>query len=101
MYGLKDTAIEKIQSVFSKYDAIDKALLYGSRAKGNFRNNSDIDLSLVGELLDLSTLFSIENDLDELLLPYKIDLSLFHKIENQDLIAHIDRIGVVFYEKST
>lgn len=99
MYGLNDIAIEKIQGVFSKYEAIDKALLYGSRAKGNYRNGSDIDLSLVGKTLDLSTLFSIENDLDDLLLPYKIDLSIFHKIENPDLIDHIDRIGIIFYEK--
>jgi type I restriction enzyme S subunit len=73
--------------------------LYGSRAKGNYRPNSDIDLTLKCKNVDLSTLFKIETDLDDLLLPYKIDLSIFHKIENQDLIEHINRVGVVFYEK--
>lgn len=101
MYGLKDTVIEKIQRVFSKYEAIDKALLFGSRAKGNHRNGSDIDLSLVGETLDLQLLFRIENEIDDLLLPYKIDLSIFHNIENPDLIAHIKRVGIVFYQKIT
>ena len=101
MYGLKDTVIEKIQKVFSKYEAIDKALLFGSRAKGNHRNGSDIDLSLVGETLDLQLLFRIENEIDDLLLPYKIDLSIFHNIENPDLIAHINRVGIVFYQKIT
>ena len=55
MYGLKDIHINKIQSVFENYSNIEKAILYGSRAKGNYRNGSDIDLTLVGENLDLST----------------------------------------------
>jgi len=99
MNGLKDIDIKKIQSVFSNYEDIDKAILYGSRAKGNYRNGSDIDLCLVGNTLDLNILLRIENELDNLLLPYKIDLSIFHKIENADLIEHINRIGVVFYER--
>ena len=98
MYGLKDTHIHKIQSVFAQYGNIEKAILYGSRAKGNYRTGSDIDLTLVGENLDLATLFKIENELDDLLLPYKIDLSIYHKIENKDLTDHIIRVGVVFYE---
>lgn len=99
MYGLKDIHIKKIQSVFAGYSNIEKAVLYGSRAKKNYRNGSDIDLTLVGESLDLSTLLKIENEIDDLLLPYKIDLSLFHKIENPQLMNHIIRVGKVFYEK--
>lgn len=100
MYGLKDIHIKKLQSVFAKYKAIDKAILYGSRAKGNYRIGSDIDLSLVGLSLDFETLLSIENEIDDLLLPYKIDLSLLHTIDNIDLIDHINRVGVDFYIKS-
>lgn len=99
MYGLKELNIEKLKIVFAKYKAIDKAILYGSRAKGNYRNNSDIDLSLVGKDLDLNTLLKVENEVDDLLLPYKVDFSIFHKIENADLVEHINRVGIVFYEK--
>ena len=99
MYGLKDIHIKKIQSVFANHSNVKKAILYGSRAKGTYRNGSDIDLTLTGENLDLSTLFKIENEIDDLLLPYKIDLSIFHKIENPDLVEHINRVGKVFYEK--
>jgi predicted nucleotidyltransferase len=99
-YGLKEHIIKAIQGVFAKYPQVENATLYGSRAKGNYRPNSDIDLTLKGENLDLSTLFKIETDLDDLLLPYKIDLSIFHKIENQDLIEHIDRVGISFYEQT-
>lgn len=99
MYGLKDDHITKIQSVFGSCVSIDKAILYGSRAKGNYRNGSDIDIALVGENLDLSTLLKIENKLDDLLLPYKIDLTIFHQIEDPDLVDHISRVGKLFYEK--
>ncbi|HIP47690.1 MAG TPA: restriction endonuclease subunit S [Lutibacter sp.] len=97
MYGLKDKHIKAINSVFSKYPQIEKAILYGSRAKGNYRNGSDIDLTLVGNDLDLTTLFKIETKLDDLLLPYKMDLSILHKIENPDLVDHINRVGITFY----
>lgn len=97
-YGLKEKHIHAINSVFKKYPKIEKAILYGSRAKGNYRNGSDIDLTLLGDELDLNILFKIENELDDLLLPYKIDLSIFSKIENNDLIEHINRVGIVFYE---
>jgi len=99
MYGLKEKHIKAINSVFSKYPQIEKTILYGSRAKGNYRNGSDIDLTLVGDDLDLSTLFKIETKLDDLLLPYKMDLSILHKVENQDLVDHIKRVGITFYEK--
>lgn len=95
--GLKESTIDKINSVFSRFPHIKKVVLYGSRAKGTFRTGSDIDLTIVGELTHWEQL-RIENELDDLLLPYKIDLSLLHQIENQDLLDHIGRIGVVFYE---
>ncbi|MFW5831739.1 MAG: nucleotidyltransferase domain-containing protein [Prolixibacteraceae bacterium] len=47
--GLKDETIQKITSVFEKFPQIEKAILYGSRAKGNFKTGSDIDLTLIGE----------------------------------------------------
>lgn len=99
MYGLKQQTIQAIQGVFVKHPAVQKAILYGSRAKGNYRNGSDVDLTLVGEALTLTELLAIENELDDLLLPYKIDLSIYHKINNLDLIDHIERVGITFYIK--
>jgi len=99
-FGLKPDTIKAIQAIFEKHSKVEKAILYGSRAKGNYRPNSDIDLTLVGKKLTLTELFKIELEIDDLLLPYKIDLSILHKIENPDLINHIKRIGIVFYEHS-
>ena len=99
MFGLKDIHIKVIQSVFSNYSNVEEAVLYGSRAKGNWRTGSDIDLTLVGEGLSLSMLLKIENEIDDLLLPYKINLSILDRIEDPDLIEHINRVGAVFYKK--
>lgn len=98
-YGLNDTDIQLIHEVLQQYPEVKQAILYGSRAKGNYRPASDIDLSLTGTKLTIAHLLAIENQLDDLLLPYKIDLSLFHTIENPSLLDHINRVGILFYEQ--
>ncbi|MGB9673815.1 MAG: nucleotidyltransferase domain-containing protein [Anaerolineales bacterium] len=99
-YGLSQSTIQKIYSVLSRYPQVEKAILYGSRAKGNYKSGSDIDLTLCGgEDLTLNVLFKILNDLDDLFLPYTIDLSIFEDITDPDLKEHIHRVGLTFYEK--
>jgi len=100
-FGLKEATIEKIIAVFSQYPNIQKVLLYGSRAKGNYRNGSDIDLTLIGENISYAQLSKIDIQIDDLLLPYRFDLSIFKDIENLDLIDHINRVGLIFYERSS
>ncbi len=99
-FGLKEPTIQKICGVFAKYPQIEKAVLYGSRAKGNYKNGSDIDLTLFGNALTVAILHKMMTEIDDLLLPYKIDLSLFHTLSDPDFIDHIQRVGVLFYEKS-
>ena len=98
-YGLKDDTVSKIQAVLINYPEVDKATLYGSRAKGNYKPASDIDITLTGQLLNLDILNRIELDLDDLLLPYKIDLSIFQLIKNEDLINHVKKEGATLYSK--
>ena len=98
--GLTESTIARITTQFTAVPEIEQVILYGSRAKGNFQKGSDIDLVIKGELVSHSQLLSLENRLDDLLLPYSIDLSLLHEISNPDLIDHIQRVGVILYEKS-
>lgn len=99
-YGLSDQVIAQIQAVLRKYPQVRRAVLYGSRAKGCYKPGSDIDLTLVGgDDLTLDVLHHISWELDELPLPYTFDLSLFHQIDDLDVIQHIQRVGVVFYER--
>jgi predicted nucleotidyltransferase len=93
-YGLKKETLQRITEVLSKHSQVDQAILYGSRAIGNYKNGSDIDITLKGCDLNLSILNRICNELDELLLPYTFDISILHQISNPDLQDHIKRIGI-------
>ena len=99
MYGLKESVIQQISAVLARHPQVKQAILYGSRAKGDYKHGSDIDLTLRGET-DLSwrVLYQIMDELDDLLLPYTIDLSIYDDIADPDVIAHIRRVGVTFYE---
>jgi predicted nucleotidyltransferase len=95
--GLPESAVAKLRAIFSDYTEIDRVVLYGSRALGSCRTGSDIDLTIETETMGLSELLTIESRIDDLLLPWKVDLSLRHKIDNPELVAHIDCVGVIFY----
>ena len=97
--GLKPTDIERIQTVLKNHQFVEQVIIYGSRAKGNYKPYSDIDITLVGPKIDLTLQNKIENDLDALMLPYKFDVSVFHKILNKDLVDHINRVGKIIFSR--
>lgn len=99
-YGLSDSAIQKLHSVFAKHPEVAKVLLYGSRAKGNFKNGSDIDLTMIGDDLNDEILYKILDEIDDLLLPHEVDLSIFKQLIKPEFIDHIERVGAVFYQKN-
>jgi predicted nucleotidyltransferase len=99
-HGLSEAAVNGILSVLRNFPEVEKATLYGSRAKGTHRRGSDIDLTLHGERLNHSGLTRICDELDDLLLPYKMDVSLFKDLTHPDLIDHIRRVGLTLYERS-
>ena len=100
-FGLKEDDIGAINAIFSLYPTIDKVALYGSRAKGNYKPGSDIDLTIIEHGLTFDDLLQIERQLDDLLLPYTFDLSLFRKIDHPELLAHIQRVGVPFFARES
>lgn len=97
-FGLSQDDIGKLCDVFERYPQIQRVVIYGSRAKGNYRPGSDIDLTLMGHL-DWGTFNQLEIELDDLLLPYQIDLSLHEQIENAELKAHIERVGQALFSR--
>jgi predicted nucleotidyltransferase len=97
-HGIIESAVQRIREVLAHYPEVEKALLYGSRAMGTHRPGSDIDLTLCGSGLDHTLLIRIENELDDLLLPYQMDLSVFSELTHPALLDHIRRVGVTFYQ---
>jgi uncharacterized protein len=98
-FGLSEESTKKIRGVFARFPEIEQAIIYGSRAKGTFKQGSDIDLTLSGDSLTTDIRSSIALELDDLLLPYEIDLSLFADLHNDELAGNIARVGRVFYKK--
>jgi len=98
-FGLPPATLDKLNSVFARHSAIDAVLIYGSRAKGNYRAGSDIDLTIKGSEIPFAEFMQIEDQIDDLMLPYTVDLSQYRQLENADLIAHIDRVEVEIYAR--
>ena len=97
-YGLSDRTLATLESIFRKYPGIKEAVLYGSRAKGNYRNGSDIDLSLKTDgSFTRTNLLHIAGDFDDSDMPYFVDVSVYEDLSNLSLKAHIDRVGQVLY----
>lgn len=99
-FGLNDLTYKKICGVFSEYADIEEVIIYGSRALGTYKNGSDIDLTIKGSQFEFQQLSQILNDLDDLMLPYSIDLSIYSKLQNEELKDHINRVGCLFYSKT-
>jgi len=99
--GLSKADLQIILDVFKKYPEVETAILYGSRAMGNFKNGSDIDIALKGTNLKQETCSNIHFELEEeTLLPYFFDITNYNLIENIKLREHIDRVGKVLYSKT-
>ncbi len=96
-FGLPLHIVQKIQHVLARFPEINEAIIYGSRAKGNFRPGSDIDLTLKGPALTDAHYNPVWLALDDLNLPWMFDLSVFNTLASPDLEAHIERVGQVFY----
>lgn len=98
--GLGPGILQKLDGVFAAYGGIEAVVLYGSRAKGTYHAGSDIDITFKGEKITDSLVGKIEEDIDDLLLPYTFDISSWAQIDNAELRGHIERVGIVIYQKS-
>jgi len=100
-FGLRDSDISEIVKVLQQYSEIEQAILFGSRAKGNYKPGSDVDIALKGENISHQTVNKLRFQLnEETLMPYEFDILNYHTIKGRALVEHIDRVGIVFYEKA-
>ncbi len=97
--GLSQKTVEQIVEVLTRFPKVEKAVLFGSRAKGTSKPGSDIDLSLIGTALDWRTVGKIYDALDDLLLPYRFSLIVFDRSTDPDVAAHIKRVGFPLYQR--
>lgn len=96
--GLSGTQLQTLKDVFSHSSNVDSVVLYGSRAKGTHNRRSDIDLAVKGDL-NRHQLASLKLDLEDTDLPYSFDVLDYSELNNPQLKAHIDRVGIVIYQR--
>jgi predicted nucleotidyltransferase len=99
--GLTPAQLTLITQVFQKHPQVDCVKLYGSRAKGNFHERSDVDLVAFGNGIDRFLIADILLDLADSDLPYQVDLQNYHELKNRALIEHIERVGLVVYKRQS
>lgn len=92
--GLKTQHENLIKATLSNYPRVSAVWLFGSRAIGTFKANSDIDLALEGDELNLSDMADILAELDQTSIPYKVDILIKHQVTNTKLLEHIEQYGV-------
>ena len=93
-FGISDTDLNKITSLLRSIEGIEKAKIFGSRALGTYRDGSDIDIAVTAPAMDHTQFLRLATSLDDLMLPYKIDLIIMHHIANDALTEHIEKVGI-------
>jgi len=98
MFGLDAKTLAQLCEVFGRYQEIEKAEIFGSRALDTYRPNSDIDIALWGRAVSGDIIGKVRSDLDAMPTPYQFDVVGYFLIEHADLRDHIDRYGKIIYQ---
>lgn len=99
-HGLLERDLAYIHQSLRKFPEIDRAILFGSRAMGNYKSGSDVDLAIVGDSVAERVLIELNQWLNDVYpLPYKFDLLDYNAISNGNLKNHIDTFGKEIYRR--
>ena len=98
-HGLSAATLEKLRTVLERFPEVERAVLFGSRAKGSHKPGSDIDLALEGTALDWRIAGRIYEALDDLLQPYSFSLIVHDQATDPEVTAHIARVGIPIFER--
>lgn len=93
-FGLTDETYQKIKDVINKYQEY-RFKVFGSRARGDFKHNSDIDIAVQGQI-NREKQIEIMNSFDLLDIPYMIDIVFICELKKEELIESIKRDGVMY-----
>jgi len=97
-FGISEKSYQLLATALSKYPQIEEVIVFGSRAKGNYKNGSDIDLAIKGAQCTPGLAFELNGYFnEELPIPYHVDIIDYDSLRNKDLKDHIDRVGIRFY----
>jgi predicted nucleotidyltransferase len=100
-YGLIDRDFIHVNAAIQEFPEIEEVILFGSRAKGNYKKGSDVDLAIKGDRLTYEITARFADCLnEEKPLPYFFDVVHYEAIAEPMLKVHIDRVGVDLKERN-
>ncbi|MCB2290659.1 nucleotidyltransferase domain-containing protein [Clostridium sp. CS001] len=100
MFGLLNRDIEYIKDAILKFETIEKVIIFGSRAMGNYKKGSDVDMAIFGKDITKEVIFQLDDYLNEVLpLPYFFDILHYENISNDNLKKHINDEGRILFER--
>lgn len=95
-FGLTEKTYDLLIKTLKSYNEIEKACIFGSRAMGNYKKGSDIDICIYGKSVNEKIISKLNIELNENLpIPYYFDIVYYDSIENNDLKRHIDEQGKI------
>lgn len=95
-YGINDASYEEMISLFKSFDSLDKVYIFGSRARGDYKEGSDIDLAI--ESKDDIKL-RLLNKLEDIRCILNFDVVDVNNIENEKLLMNIKKEGILIYRR--
>lgn len=99
MYGLTDRSYNELLQILASIPEIEEAVIYGSRARGDFWRASDVDLSIKGADVNRHTLARLNDKLYYSHIPQFFDTHIYAAIRNPEFKANVDREGIVMYRR--
>ncbi len=101
-FGLRQQDLDEIIRILRRFPVVEEAIIFGSRAKGNFKKGSDIDLAVRGKGIDHEVVASLSFFLnEESATPYFFDIVHFEEISEKELLEHINRVGQCIYSRAS
>lgn len=97
-FGLSDGSVKIIQEILQSYKDIEEVVVFGSRAKGNYKQGSDIDLAIMNHGFDSKSIPEIKGRFEESDIPNFVDILSYHDSE-KNIQEHINRVGKVIFSR--
>jgi predicted nucleotidyltransferase len=96
-FGLRPGEIEAIVAAITKYGGVETAVIFGSRAMGNYKPTSDVDIAIISRNCNIASKISFELN-QESMMPYQFDIIDYNTLTNQNLKASIDQNGILIFK---
>ena len=101
-FGLDEETLHTIEDALKPFSDVEEAIIFSSRAMGNYKRGSDVDIALKGTHLTSRSVDALRTFFNDAApgYPYKTDVLNYHTLANAELKKHIDEHGKILYKRA-